>query len=121
MSAIKAIKRPPHFNSFNEFFPFYLSEHSNPINRGLHFIGSTLVLIALAYAFLQRAWSLLALLPVIGYFFAWIGHFFIEKNRPATFTYPLWSLAGDFKMWKRTLTGEIKDDLKIARSLYGKA
>lgn len=96
------------FASFREFYPFYLSEHRNPTCRKLHFAGSTLVLVLVAAALATRnAWLLLAV-PVAGYGFAWVGHFAFEKNRPATFTYPAWSLAGDWVMYWQLLTGKIR-------------
>jgi hypothetical protein len=98
------------FASFSEFYPFYLSEHSNRTSRRLHFIGScgVLILFALALALAQaRPWLLLAAL-LCGYGFAWVGHFFFEKNRPATFKYPFYSFAGDWVMFKDILTGKIK-------------
>ncbi len=88
------------FNSFSEFYPFYLSEHANLTCRRLHFIGSTLVLALLAYVVVTGELVFLWLLPVIGYGFAWVGHFFFEKNRPATFKYPLYSFLGDWVMYK---------------------
>ncbi|MEH6419445.1 DUF962 domain-containing protein [Pseudomonas sp. CGJS7] len=96
------------FASFREFYPFYLSEHSNRTSRRLHFIGSCGVLALFALAVLQaRPWLLLAAL-LCGYGFAWVGHFFFEKNRPATFKYPFYSFAGDWVMFKDILTGKIK-------------
>lgn len=95
------------FSNFSEFYPYYLSEHANLTCRRLHFIGSTLVLIVLAYAFATQNWLSLWLLPIIGYGFAWIGHFFFEKNKPATFKYPLYSLMGDWVMYKDILTRRI--------------
>lgn len=93
--------------SFEEFWPFYLREHSDPRNRRLHFVGTLLVHAVLIYAFVTKAWMVLWLLPVIGYGFAWIGHFIVEKNRPATFTHPLWSLRGDFKMFYLMCAGKL--------------
>ena len=96
------------YESFREFYPFYLSEHANPTCRRLHFVGTTLVIAFLATAFLTRnAWWLLGAL-VAGYGFAWIGHFFFEHNRPATFTYPVYSFIGDWVMFKDLLTGKIR-------------
>jgi hypothetical protein len=96
--------------SFEEFWPHYLREHRNPTNRALHFIGTSLVyLIVGAGIFLSVRWFIAA--PLVGYGFAWVGHFFVEKNRPATFTYPLWSLRGDFRMHARTMTGRLRSDL----------
>ena len=83
------------FNSFREFYPYYLSEHRNRVCRRLHVVGSGLIvlLVGAVLARLLSPWWLLAV-PVLGYGFAWVGHFVFEKNRPATFTYPLWSLDG---------------------------
>ncbi|HZH42702.1 MAG TPA: DUF962 domain-containing protein [Lysobacter sp.] len=96
------------FSSFREFYPFYLSEHAHPVSRRLHFIGScgVLVLVALAAAQRDPRWLLAA--PVCGYGFAWVGHFAFEKNRPATFQHPLYSLMGDWVMFKDILTGRIR-------------
>lgn len=96
------------YSSFREFYPYYLSEHSNRTCRRLHFVGSTLVLITLLGAILTRHWAWLWLLPVLGYGFAWAGHFFFEKNRPATFTHPVYSFAGDWVMFVQMLGGKIK-------------
>ena len=96
------------YTSFKEFYPFYLSEHSNRTCRRLHFIGSLLVLLTIGYALVTSRWLALFALPVIGYGFAWAGHFFFEKNRPATFTYPLYSFMGDWVMFKNILTGKLK-------------
>ena len=98
------------FASFREFYPFYLSEHRNATCRRLHFAGSTLVLALLAAAIVTRAWWLLLLVPIAGYGFAWVGHFVFEKNRPATFKYPAWSLLGDWVMYWQLATGKIAFD-----------
>lgn len=96
----------PAFDSFEDFYPFYLGEHANPVNRMLHFIGTTLVILLAAGSFVAGP-KLLWLLPVAGYGFAWVGHFIIEKNRPATFKHPLWSLMGDFRMYADILRGRV--------------
>lgn len=88
------------FNSFKEFYPFYLSEHSHPVCRRLHYIGSSLVLLLIGYIFFSGNLHFLWLLPLIGYGFAWIGHFVFEKNKPATFKYPLYSFLADWVMLK---------------------
>ena len=97
------------FGSFREFYPFYLGEHANVACRRLHFVGSTLVLlvIALVVAAVLSPWWLLAI-PVIGYGFAWVGHFFFEHNKPATFSHPFYSFAGDWVMYAQILTGRIR-------------
>ena len=95
------------FNSFAQFYPYYLGEHSDPTCRRLHFVGTTLVIALLAYAIGSGKWLLLLAVPFAGYGFAWIGHFFFEKNRPATFSYPLYSLLGDFAMYRDMLLGKV--------------
>lgn len=96
------------FRSFAEFYPFYLSQHANVVCRRLHFAGSLLVLAVLGYAVVSGNWYWLAAVPLLGYGFAWVGHFFFEKNKPATFTYPLYSLRGDWVMFWQMLTGKLK-------------
>lgn len=96
------------FANFKEFYPFYLAEHSNRTCRRLHYLGSILALIVLFYALFTGQFRYLLLLPVVGYGFAWIGHFLFEKNKPATFKYPLYSFMGDWVMLKDMLTGRIK-------------
>ncbi|MBM4281802.1 MAG: DUF962 domain-containing protein [Deltaproteobacteria bacterium] len=91
--------------TFAAFWPFYLSQHAVPACRWLHFLGTSAVVASLVYALATRIWMLLPLCLLLGYGPAWVGHFVIEKNRPATFTYPLWSLFGDFRMWGGMLTG----------------
>ncbi|PCK31232.1 DUF962 domain-containing protein [Pseudoalteromonas piscicida] len=95
------------FNSFSSFYPYYLAEHKNKTCRRLHFVGSTLVLGILVYSIFSAQWELLWLLPVAGYGFAWVGHFFFEKNKPATFQYPLYSLMGDWVMYKDIIRGKV--------------
>jgi len=95
------------FNTFKEFYPFYLSQHANLTCRRLHFVGSTMVLILIGLSlFLQNAWLLIGL-PIAGYSCAWVGHFIFEKNRPATFTYPLYSLLGDWVMFWQIIVGKV--------------
>jgi len=95
------------YKTFRDFYPYYLSQHTNPTCRVLHFIGSSIVLAALIVALItSNAWWLAAM-PLAGYGFAWVGHFFFEKNRPATFTYPLYSFAGDWVMYRQLLMGKI--------------
>lgn len=95
------------FASFAEFYPFYLGEHANSTCRRLHFVGTSCVIVTLAYVLASQQWVLLWLLPVVGYGFAWAGHFFFEHNRPATFHNPFYSLLGDFVMFKDILIGRI--------------
>lgn len=99
---------PDKFSSFSEFYPYYLEEHSNPTCRRMHYTGSLLVIAVVLYALVTAKFAMLLLVPVIGYGFAWLGHFLFEKNRPATFKYPLWSLMGDWVMLKDMLTGRIR-------------
>jgi hypothetical protein len=96
------------FRSFADFYPFYLSEHSHPTCRRLHFIGTALALSSLVAAAVtgEVLWVLAA--PLAGYGFAWVGHFFFEHNRPATFTHPWYSLAGDFVLFRDMLSGRIR-------------
>ncbi len=96
------------YQNFSDFYPFYLSQHSDQTCRRLHFVGTTLVIATILYAFLPARYAALFLLPVIGYGFAWTGHFYFEKNRPATFKYPFYSLLGDFVMFRDILIGRIK-------------
>ena len=95
------------FASFAEFYPIYLSEHSNRTSRQLHFLGSTVALICLGALLLTGnfLWLLAALLA--GYGFAWLGHFVFEKNRPATFRHPIYSFMGDWVMYWQMLTGQM--------------
>ena len=95
------------FNTFAEFYPYYLSEHSNSTCRRLHFIGTSLVILVFVLALVVGTWWLWVALPVAGYGFAWVGHFFFEKNRPATFQHPLYSLLGDFVMYRDMLQGKV--------------
>ena len=96
------------FSSFADFYPFYLQEHSNRTCRLLHFIGTWLVIGVAVTAAWRREPVLLWLMPVVGYGFAWAGHFFFEHNKPATFKHPFYSLLGDFVMWKDILVGKVK-------------
>jgi len=104
------------YRSFAEFWPFYLREHSKPRTRALHYAGTTLVVAIMLYAILAGRWLWLLAIPLAGYGFAWIAHFKVEKNRPATFTYPLWSLAADFKMWWLWLIGRLEPELEKAEA-----
>lgn len=96
------------FSNFAEFYPFYLEEHSDVTCRRLHFAGSLLVLLVTAWAITSGNLAWLLLVPVIGYGFAWVGHFAFEKNRPATFKHPLYSLMGDWVMFKDMIIGRIR-------------
>ncbi len=96
------------YKSIKEFYPFYLTEHLNPICRTLHFIGTLTLLIVLVWVLATQTWWALWLIPLIGYGFACTGHFFFEKNTPATFQYPFYSLGSDFIMFKDLLIGKEK-------------
>lgn len=103
------------YQSFKDFYPYYLTEHADVTNRQLHFIGTLLLLCLLVAGIVSGKWWFFALVPVIGYGFAWIGHYFIEKNKPATFTYPLYSLSADFVMFWDTLTGKLPQKIAAAK------
>jgi hypothetical protein len=102
------------YRSFAEFWPFYLREHSKPRTRALHYAGTTLVVAIALFALLTGRPAWLLAIPLAGYGFAWVAHFMVEKNRPATFTYPLWSLAADFKMWWLWATRRLEPELRKA-------
>lgn len=99
---------PQTYTSLKQFYPFYLSQHESRTNRRLHFVGTTIVLALIAATVASGSYLLLLAVPVAGYGFAWIGHFAFEKNKPATFTYPFYSLACDFVMYKDMWAGRIK-------------
>ena len=96
------------FANFAEFYPYYLGEHRDRTCRRLHFAGTLLVLALTLAAIALEQWRLLLALPVAGYGFAWLGHFVFEKNRPATFSHPWYSLIGDFAMFRDMLLGRIQ-------------
>ncbi len=96
------------FKSFAEFYPFYLSQHQNQICRRLHFVGSSLGLLGLGAALVTGKKRYVAAGIVAGYGCAWVGHFFFEHNKPATFQYPVYSFMGDWVMYKDMVTGKIK-------------
>jgi hypothetical protein len=95
------------FERFADFYPYYLQEHRDSTCRRLHFIGTTLVILIVASVILTASWTWLWVLPVAGYSFAWVGHFFFENNRPATFKHPFYSLLGDFVMYRDMLIGRV--------------
>ena len=100
--------------SFEEFFPFYLGEHALPATRAMHYVGTTLFLASIVAFFVTLNWGFLVFALVVGYLFAWIAHFFIEHNRPATFSYPGWSFIGDLKMFFLFVTGQLGKHLEAA-------
>lgn len=102
------MREVPKFSTFKEFWPYYLSEHSKPRTRWIHFFGTSLAVMMLVATLVTQIWWLIPITLVSGYGPAWYAHFFTEKNRPATFSYPFWSLAGDFKMWFLILTGQLR-------------
>jgi len=95
------------YKTFSDFYAFYLSEHSNQTARRLHFVGTSLALACLLFALFKMLWWYLPLGLVLGYGFAWAGHFIFEKNRPATFRNPIYSLLSDWRMWWEMLTGKL--------------
>lgn len=94
-----------------KFWDYYLSEHINPLNRLLHFVGTALGIVLLAWFIARGAWYYMPLCFICGYGFSWFGHFFIEKNKPASFKYPLWSFMSDYVMMFYMMTGKINREL----------
>ena len=106
------------YQSFAEFWPYYVSQHLRPATRTLHFVGTTLVFGAvLAGVFVSPLWLLST--PLFGYGLAWIGHYGFERNHPATFTHPLWSLRADFRLYRLMLFRRMGPEVARAVSLYG--
>lgn len=100
--------------TYKEFWPYYLQEHAEPATRAWHYVGTFLALGVLMAVIVTGRWAFLPLVLVCGYFFAWVSHGLIEKNKPATFTYPLWSLVSDFRMLWCFLTGQMAKELEKA-------
>jgi hypothetical protein len=98
------------YQSFSEFWPFYLAEHSKPGTRWLHLLGTTVGLLTVVYFVASGRWWLFPLGFIPGYGCAWFAHFVIEKNKPATFEYPLWSFMADYKMIALMVTGRLGDE-----------
>lgn len=96
------------FESLKEFYPYYLTEHQNSTSKLLHFIGTGLIIFILIFGLTTSRYQYLWFIPLVGYGFAWVGHFFFEKNKPATFKYPFYSLASDFIMFFDILSGKVK-------------
>lgn len=105
--------------SFEEFWPSYVRAHADRTNRTLHFIGTTLAVGSAVAGLLTRRPSLLLAAPVLGYGLAWIGHFGVEGNTPATFKHPLWSLKGDFVMWWKIAAGQMDAEVERATKSNG--
>jgi hypothetical protein len=97
--------KPSQFASFREFYPYYLQQHSNPTSRRLHVAGTLLALAIAAFAIVSTRWEWLLVAPLAGYLPAWFGHLLFERNSPATFRHPLYSLLGDFAMLGEVLSG----------------
>lgn len=104
------------YTSFEEFWPFYVREHGKKLTRTMHFVGTTAAMGCLAAAVLTRRPALAAVALVAGYGPAWTSHFFVEKNRPATFKYPLWSLLADFRMWGKIAAGTMDAEVERVTS-----
>jgi hypothetical protein len=102
--------------TFKEFYPYYLNEHSDAKNRLLHFIGTGIVISIVAFVIYSGNIKFLWFAPLAGYSFAWVGHFFIEKNKPATFQYPLFSLFSDFLMFFHMVTFQLPGKIELAKS-----
>jgi hypothetical protein len=100
-------------HSYRQFWPFYVSQHLQPGTRVLHFIGTTAFILCVVAAIAAQTWWLLLLGPVVAYGLAWLAHIFVERNRPATFTHPLWSLIGDFHMYGLMWLGRM--DTEVAK------
>ncbi len=98
--------------TYAAFWPFYLGEHRVRLTRALHFVGTSLAVVVLGLTVWSGNWWLLPVAIVQGYAWAWASHFFVEKNRPATFTYPGWSFISDWRMWALMLTGQLNAELE---------
>ena len=98
--------------SFDEFWPYYLREHARPATRMVHIVGTGLAACVLVVSVLAGPWWLALTAPLIGYGFAWTSHLFIEKNRPATFSHPVWSLRGDLRLAWLALLGRLGTELE---------
>ena len=99
------------FQTYAEFWPFYLAEHAKPWTRAVHYVGTVASLAAIAWAVASPNWWWLIAAPFFGYGPAWFGHFFIEKNKPATFQAPVWSLISDYRMCGLFLSGRLGQEL----------
>lgn len=109
------------FDSLSAFYPYYLTEHSNSICRTFHFVGTAGVIILAVLSVVTLNWRFAAFMPVFGYGFAWMGHFIFERNKPAAFKNPWYSLASDFIMFWHTITGQLKGKVEESARLYPKS
>lgn len=107
------------FTSLKDFYPYYLTEHRDKTCQVLHFIGTSLVLFFLLFAIISQQFVYLWCCPLAGYAFAWVGHFFFEKNKPATFQYPFYSLASDFIMYFHIITFQLPQKMREAKAKFG--
>jgi hypothetical protein len=103
-------------NRYDDFWDFYVGEHSKPTTRVLHFIGTSLGILLLLWFIWSGRWYFFPLFLVVGYAFAWFAHFVVERNRPATFKYPFWSFISDFKMMWYMLTGRMSAEVERSSS-----
>jgi hypothetical protein len=101
-----------HFESFDEFWPYYVEQHKKKLTRQIHFIGTSLAVACLAGGLIGRPRWLVLLAPFAGYAPAWISHLLVERNRPATFSHPIWSLQADLVMWGKTLAGTMDEEVE---------
>lgn len=111
----------PEMRSFEDFWPYYVRQHSNETNRTLHFVGTTLAMASIAAGLLTRRRAFFLAAPVVGYGFAWLGHFGFQGNKPATFTHPLWSLRADMVTWWKTVNGTMNAEVERVASTNGVA
>jgi hypothetical protein len=96
------------YHSFAEFYPFYLSQHQNKVCRQLHYLGSSIALLILLLSLITQQFYGILVAIIAGYLFAWIGHFFFEKNKPATFQYPFYSLLADWVMLWQAICNRLR-------------
>ena len=102
------MEHAPRYKSLRAFYPFYLSQHQHPTCRLLHFIGTSIFFLLLIFGLWAQQYFVFGFMPIAGYGFAWVGHFFFEKNKPATFQYPVYSLLSDFGLYFELLVGREK-------------
>lgn len=114
MANTTSMPAPKKYTTLTDFYPYYLTEHQDKRCQALHFIGTAILLLIAVAMFATQTWWYFFLIPVVGYGFAWVGHYVFEKNKPATFQYPGFSLASDFIMFWHILTGQI--DRKVAEA-----